>query len=115
MGFNRGMRFGSRLGLGRGIGPNMSFSCRWFPWLPRGWWRFPSSYRYSTPFGAPYPSTTNIPSFQQYPPMWPSSPMVQPGIIPPSQEREILNQNLKLLEEQLGEIQRRLSELETQE
>jgi hypothetical protein len=41
--------------------------------------------------------------------------MVQPGIIPPNQEREMLEQNLKVLENQLVEIRRRLSEFETQE
>jgi len=117
MGFGRGMGFGPGLGVGSGFGPNLSWSCRWFPWLPRGWWRFPASYGYGTPYGAPYPPTTSTPSFPQYPPMWPyeASPMVQPGIIPPTQERDMLEQNLKVLENQLVEIRRRLSELESQE
>jgi hypothetical protein len=89
---------GRRLGGGRGFGPNLSWSCRWFPWLPRGWWRFPSSYGYGTPYSA------------QYQP----NPMIQPGIMAPTQEREILEQNLKVLENQLVEIRKRLSELETQ-
>ncbi len=119
MGFSGGMGFGPGLGMGfgRGMGfsPNPYWSCRWFPWLPRGWWRFPASYGYGTPYGAPYPPTTGVPVSPQFPPMWPygASPMVQPGIIPPVQEREMLEQNLKFLNEQLGEIRRRLSELES--
>ena len=111
IGFGRGMGMSPGLGLGRGSDPNLSWPCRWFPWLPRGWWRFPSFYGYSVP----YPSTTGVPVSPQFPPMWPSSQMAQPGIIPPTQEREMLEQNLKVLEDQLGEIRRRLSELETQE
>jgi len=117
IGFGRGMGMSPGLGLGRGSDPNLSWSCRWFPWLPRGWWRSPASYGYGTPYGAPYPPTTVVPVSPQFPPMWPygTSPMVQPGIMPPTQEREMLEQNLKVLEDQLGEIRRRLSELETQE
>ncbi|WP_342766558.1 zinc-ribbon domain-containing protein [Candidatus Borrarchaeum sp.] len=40
-----------------------------------------------------------------------SSPIVQPEAMPPPQEREMLEQNLTLLEGQLGEIKSRLSEL----
>ena len=114
-----GRGFGFGLGFGAGYGPNPYWSCRWFPWLPRGWWRFPYSYGYGTPYGygAPYPSTTGFPFFPQFSPMWSygASPLTQPGTMPPTQEREMLEQNLKFLEEQLGEIQRRLSELGSQE
>lgn len=98
-GFGRGYGIGPGMGMGRGFGSNLSWSCRWFPWLPRGWWRFPASYGYGTPYGAPFQPT----------------PMVQPGIMPPINEREMLKQNLEVLENQLIQIRRRLSELETQE
>jgi len=115
MGIRGSYGIGPGIGMGRGFGPNPYWSCRWFPWLPRGWWRFPSFSGYGVPYSSLYPQTTGFPSFPQYPPVWPSSPMVQPGIMQPTQEREMLEQNLKVLEDQLDEIRRRLSELETQE
>ncbi|MFX1466299.1 MAG: DUF5320 domain-containing protein [Promethearchaeota archaeon] len=130
-GFGRGLGFGPGLGFGLGYGPNPYWSCRFFPWLPRGWWRFPYSYGYGMPYeygspygygmpygySEPYQARTGFPFFPQFSPTWGygASPLVQFGTMPPTQEREMLEQNLKVLEGQLGEIRRRLSELESQE
>ncbi len=39
--YGRGRGFGAR-GRGRGLGNPHPF-CRFYPWLPRGWWRYGSA------------------------------------------------------------------------
>lgn len=61
--------------------------CRWFPWLPRWWWT--GIYGSISPWTAPY----GMPA------------------IPKEQEIAMLEDEVKLLEQQLQEAKRRLKEL----
>jgi hypothetical protein len=45
---SQGVGYGPRQGFGRGLGPNQSPFCRWFPDRPRGWWANPA-YSNATP------------------------------------------------------------------
>ena len=51
--FGRGFRW---FGWGRGFGNPYPF-CRWFPWLPRWWWAYPTlitPFYYGAFWSAPY-------------------------------------------------------------
>jgi len=69
--YGRGRGFG---GMGRGMGNPYPF-CRFYPWLPRGWWRFGYApywgYRgyglFPQMWGQPY---GHQPPAYPYPPTW---------------------------------------------
>ena len=86
LGYRRGLwDFGNRnllqtpgYGMGRGLGPNASLNCRWFPWLPRWWWANPA-YSQNVPFtNIPYNSSMPIPTMTN------------------TQEKQILESQLKI-------------------
>lgn len=89
------MPWGRGYGFGRGWWAgwpgNPSWSCRFFPWLPRWWWATPgyAGYGYSgAPTGYPWAATL------------------------PVSEVEALKQEAAFLREQLQAVEKRLKELE---
>ncbi len=94
LGFGKGF-WGPGYGIGRGLGPNPSLNCRWFPWLPRWWWANPAY-------------TQNLPStIFTYDPTIPITPTVDP-----TQEKQLLEAQLKQLQQAIDNIKQRLEELE---
>jgi hypothetical protein len=84
-GFGRGYRFS-----GRGLGNPYPY-CRWYPWLPRRWWAYPAYTQPSTPPQAPF--DTPLPTYNK------------------EQEKQMLTQQIQILETQMDAIRKRLEEL----
>ena len=82
-------------GMGRGLGPNPNPYCRWFPSLPRWWWANPAY-------------TQNLPITTV--PYTPTTPIIP--TLDPTQEKQILEAQLKQLQKAIENIKQRLDELE---
>ena len=84
--------------LGRGIGGGNPYpNCRFFPWLPRRWWAYPTTSQLNLASSQP----TNIPVIL---------PKSTPGYSK-KQEIEMLTQQTQILENQLKSLKKRLEEL----
>ncbi len=105
-GFGRG--FGRGFGFGGGGRGNPYPFCRWYPWLPRRWWAYPSSW--NMPWSR-YPGVPTMYGYPGVPPMYGYPGSIAPSMNPPAQEKQMLEEQLKFLEEQLKIIQKRLAEL----
>ncbi|WP_449241586.1 DUF5320 domain-containing protein [Desulfoscipio gibsoniae] len=71
-------------GFGRGMRGSYSANCRFYPWLPRRWWAYNSVQN-----NMPLPVAAGLP-----------------------QENEYLQSQAQFLKAQLGEIEKRLNQLE---
>ncbi|MFX0092236.1 MAG: hypothetical protein ACFFBD_10780 [Candidatus Hodarchaeota archaeon] len=104
-GFGRGGGRGYGLGRGGGFGGrgNPSPYCRWYPNMPRGWWRMPTSYWKQ--LGVTPTPVSGI------------SPVLDPLIgwnytMSHASDKEILKAQVETLEAQLEALRQRLTELE---
>ncbi|AGL02700.1 DUF5320 domain-containing protein [Desulfoscipio gibsoniae] len=83
-GYGYGMGNAPGFGFGRGMRGNYSANCRMYPWMPRHWWANSNvQNNMSSPFAAGFP-----------------------------QESEYLKNQAELLKAQLGEIEKRLNQLD---
>lgn len=106
-GFSRG--YG--MGYGRGYGFNPHPFCRWFPWLPRRWWAYPS---YRAPqYATPWIPTDPRYSYNAY--TQPYTSLTPYSTIPKEQEITMLEEQVKLQEKTLEQIRKRLKELKKEE
>jgi len=85
---------------GRGRGNPFAF-CRNFPWLPRWWWATPNAVQYGATI--PYSGYGDFPAVNE-----PYSTTQ----IKPEQELDMLKGQAEMLEDELGGIKKRMTELE---
>jgi hypothetical protein len=84
--------FGGGYGFsGRGLGNPYPY-CRLYPWLSRGWWAYPTYTQPSTTPQTP-PSEIQLPTYSK------------------EQERQMLTQQIQILEDQLKAIKKRFEEI----